>query len=146
MIATSDNPMGVARSDSVNAAEMTKFRKFMDDNNIHHTPQKGKYGGNPENSNIIEIDNPQQQAIVDKYLQSTNPQAENIIVANSKAIRYDPRNGEAFQVDIKDKNLSLDAGQDDFYSEVAGKKYSFPLYSDEEIPLSINEFKSIYNK
>jgi hypothetical protein len=146
MIATTDNPLGNARSVNINAQEMTKFRKFLDDNNIHYTPQRGKYGGNPENSNIIEIDHPQQQAIIDRYLQMTNPQAENIMVRDGIAVRYDPATGEAYQVNIKGKDLNLDSGQDDFYSEVAGKKYSFPLYSDEEAPLSIIDFKKLYNK
>lgn len=146
MITTTDNPMGKARPDHINAQETIKFRKFLDDNNIHYTPQRGKYGGNPENSNIIEIDNPQQQAIIDRYLQATNPQAENIIVSGDRAVRYDPRTKEAYQVSIKGKSLDIDPEADDFFSEVAGRKYSFPLYGDSETPLSIDEFNKLYNR
>jgi hypothetical protein len=146
MITTSDNPMGLEKPAFENAEKMKLFRKFLDDNNIHYTKQKGKYGGNLENGNIIEIDNPQQQAIVDKWLEVNSPQAENIMVTDGNAIRYDPRTKEAYKVDIKGENLTLESGQDDFYSEVAGKKYSFPLYGDEDIPLSVVDFNKFYNK
>lgn len=146
MISSAENPMGKAMPDAWNMQKTAEFRKFLKDNNIHFTAQKGKYGGNPENSNIIEIDNPQQQAIIDKWLEANSPQAENIVIKNGKAVRYDPRTKEAYVVSIKGKDLSVPVNTQDFYSQIGNHKYKFPLYSDSEQPLSKEELMKILNR
>lgn len=138
--------MGQVQSSIKNIQATKAFRAFLDKNGIHYTPQEGKYGGNPENSQIIEINNPTQKKLIDSYLQKNTPQAENILVKHGLAIRYDPRTFEAHGVDITNKNLGVDESVPDFYSKVAGKKYSFPLYSDAEKPLSKSDFMKLYIK
>jgi len=146
IITSADNPMGVSTPTAVNAKNTAAFRKFLDDNNITYTKQTGKYGGNLEHSNIIEIDNPQQQQMIDNWLQKYSPQNENIIITDGKAIRYDPRTKKASTVDITDKDLKLDHGQEDFYSQVGSNKYSFPLYGSDEVEIPVSEFLKYYNK
>jgi hypothetical protein len=146
IITSADNPMGVSTPSAVNAKRTAEFRKFLDDNNITYTKQTGKYGGNLEHSNIIEIDNPQQQTMIDNWLQKNSPQNENIIITEGRAIRYDPRTKQAYSVDITGKDLKLDYGQEDFYSQVGSNKYSFPLYGEEEVEIPVSEFLKYYNK
>ena len=147
MIASAENPMGTVISNKENIARTKAFRKFLDDNYINYHEQLGKYGGNAEASNLIEITNPKQRILVDKWLAKNSPQAENIIIKDGKA-RYDPRTNEAYQVDLtKYKGqLRRDDLADDFYSEIAGKKYALPLYDDTiEKTLDKNNFIKYYN-
>ena len=68
MIASAENPMGTVISNKENIARTKAFRKFLDDNYINYHEQLGKYGGNAEASNLIEITNPKQRILVDKWL------------------------------------------------------------------------------
>lgn len=106
--------------------------------------EEGMYN-NPENSQIIAIDNPKQRALIDKRLEKHSKQQENMIVKNWYAYRYDPRTNEAYKVDLKKADIDLPAETDNFYSEIDGRKYQLPLYWELEQPITVEEFLSIYN-
>ncbi len=145
MIMSVENPMWQQQSAALNKKATEKFRRFLDENWIEWKAQKWMYG-NPENSQIIAIDNAQQRSIIDKRAEANNvPQAENIIVKDWYAYRYDPRTYEAYKVDLKKADLNLPAETKDFYSEVDGRKYQLPLYWELEQPISVEEFLSIYS-
>jgi hypothetical protein len=150
MIASAENPMGTVIDKGKNIAMTKKFREFLTANNIKFHPQKGKYGGAAENSQLIEITDPKQRKLIDNWLQKNSPQAENIIVHDGQVVRYDPRTHEAYGVDLqkmKNKDLSLENGTTDFYSEIAGRKYRFPLYDETtEKAIDKSKFKVYYNK
>lgn len=144
MIASAENPMGQQASTEFNAKMTKEFREFLDENGIKWKSQKGMYD-NPENSQIIAIDNPEQRALIDKRLEKNSQQAENIIVKDGYAYRYDPRTNEAYRVDLSKWKIDLPAETDNYYSEIDGRKYQLPLYSEAESPISVKEFLSIYN-
>lgn len=144
MIASAENPMGQQASTEFNAKMTEDFRKFLDENGIKWKAQKGMYD-NPENSQIIAIDNPEQRTLIDKRLEKNSQQAENIIVKDGYAYRYDPRTNEAYRVDLSKWKIDLPAETDNYYSEIDGRKYQLPLYSEAESPISVKEFLSIYN-
>lgn len=147
MITTPENPMGKAATPEYNAKITGQFKDFLNKEGISYTPQQGKYGGNLENSYIIEPKSAAEQKVVDNWLQKNSPQNENIMTKDGKVVRYDPRTQEAYGVDLKDvKDLGLAHNVDDYYSKVAGKKYSFPLYSDAEKPVAAKDFTKFYNK
>lgn len=144
MIVSAENPMWKQASAEFNAKTTEEFRKFLDDNGIKWKAQKGMYN-NPENSQIIAIDNPKQRALIDKRLEKHSKQQENMIVKNWYAYRYDPRTNEAYKVDLKKADIDLPAETDNFYSEIDGRKYQLPLYWELEQPITVEEFLSIYN-
>jgi hypothetical protein len=125
-----------------------EFRKFLKDNNIEFHPQKGVYGGDPERSNLIEIKTPEQKKMIDGWLEKNSPQNENILIQDGNVIRYNPRNYEAYGVDLGkfEGELSRPDTTSDYYSEIAGNKYAFPLY-DESVERAIDNttFMSYYN-
>ena len=144
MIVSAENPMWKQASLEFNENTTQKFREFLDENNIKWKAQKWMYD-NPENSQIIAIDNPKQRSIIDKRLEKNSQQAENIIVKDGYAYRYDPRTNEAYKVDLKKADIDLPAETDNFYSEIDGRKYQLPLYWELEQPITVEEFLSIYN-
>lgn len=144
MIVSAENFNWQPQSAGVNSKSTAAFRKFLDDNWIAWKHQIGMYD-NLERSQIIAIDNPKQRAIIDTWIKENAPQAENIIVKNWKAYRYDPVTNEAYYVDLKKADLDLPADATNYYSEIDGRKYQLPLYSEAEKPISAEEFLSIYN-
>lgn len=144
MIVSAENFNWQAQSAWVNSKSTKAFREFLDEQGIAWKPQMWMYD-NLERSQIIAIDNAEQRAIIDKWIQENAPQAENIIVKNWKAYRYDPRTNEAYYVDLKKADLDLPADATNYYSEVDGRKYQLPLYSEAEKPISVEDFLSIYN-
>ena len=147
MIVSAENFNNTPQSAWVNAKSTKAFREFLDEQWIAWKPQMWMYN-NPEASQLIAIDNAQQRNIIDKRIKENAPQAENIIIKNWKAYRYDPVTNEAYVVNLRDtKNVKLDlpAETDNFYSEIDWRKYQLPLYSDLEKPISVEEFLSIYN-
>ena len=147
MIVSAENFNNVQQSAWVNSRSTKAFREFLDEQWIAWKPQMWMYN-NPEASQLIAIDNPEQRNIIDKRIKENAPQAENIIIKNWKAYRYDPVTNEAYVVNLRDtKNVKLDlpAETDNFYSEIDWRKYQLPLYSDLEKPISVEEFLSVYN-
>lgn len=144
MIVSAENFNWQAQSAGVNSKSTKSFREFLDEQWIAWKPQMWMYD-NLERSQIIAIDNAEQRAIIDKWIEENAPQAENIIVKNWKAYRYDPRTNEAYYVDLKKADLDLPADATNYYSEVDGRKYQLPLYSEAEKPISVEEFLSVYN-
>ena len=96
---------------------------------------------------LIKIDNPNQRKLIDNWLEQNSPQAENIIINKGKAVRYDPRTKEAYQVDLTDNNIKISKSKnvDDFYSEIDGKKYSIPLYDEDFETVFRWDFDLFYN-
>lgn len=144
MIVSAENFKWLEQSPWVNSKSTKAFREFLDEQGIAWEPQLWMYW-NPERSQIIAIDNPEQRAIIDKWIKENAEQAENIIVKNWKAYRYDPATNEAYYVDLKKANLDLPADVTNYYSEINGKKYQLPLYSEAEKPISVEDFLSVYN-
>lgn len=146
MIASAENPMWKQATKAMNKKTHKAFAKFMKENKIEHKAQLWVYD-NPENSYIIKIESPEQRKMIDKWLEENSPQAENIIIKDWKAVRYNPRTKEAHSVDLKDKDISLvDENITNYYSEIDWKKYRLPLYEAElENPISIKELYDLYN-
>lgn len=147
MIASAENPMGVLATKSQNSTMTTAFRDFMKKNGINFKHQTGKYG-NPEISNLIEITSPEQRKLIDMWLEANAPQAENILVKGGNVIRYDPRIGEAYGVDLSKWSGNLKVGDDatDLFSKIDGRKYKFPLYeAGTELPIDKQTFIEYYN-
>lgn len=149
MIASAENPMWKKATTKYNTAKTKAFRDFLDENWIKWKAQKWMYD-NPEESQIIAIDNPQQRIIIDEWLEKNSPQNENIIIKWGEAYRYDPRTKEAYKVDISDPKktpIDLPADASNFYSEIDGRRYQLPLYREEvEVEVSPESFLSVYNK
>jgi len=146
MIASAENPMWKQATTAMNKKTHKAFAEFMKQNWITHKAQLGKYW-QVENSYIIKIDSPKQRKLIDDWLKKNSPQAENIIIKDGKAVRYDPRTKEAYEVDLTSKkiDLLLDQSADDFYSKIDGRKYQLPLYSDLEKSFKW-DFNLFYNK
>lgn len=149
MISSAENPMGSIQDKSINKLKTKLFRDFLNENNIKYYPQKGKYGGNLEASQLIEIKTPNERKLIDNWLEKNSPQAENIIIKDGKVFRYDPRTFDAYGVDLgklKNKDLGLEDSTTDFYSEIMGRKYRFPLYDETvEKPIYKDSFLVYYN-
>lgn len=143
MIVSAENPMWEPAPAEVNAAKTQEFRDFLDQNWIKWREQKGMYD-NPENSQIIAIDNPQQRIIIDERLEANAPQNENIIVKGWEAYRYDPRTKKAYKVDLSKADVDLPAETDNYYSEIDGRKYQIPLWRPEDIRVSKKDFLNVY--
>lgn len=146
MIASAENPMWKQASKWMNEKTHKAFGKFMKENRIVHKEQLGHYG-QPERSYIISIENAKQRNIIDEWLEANSKQAENILIKDWKAIRYDPRTKEAYSVDLgKAKKLVMDNNAEDFYSMIDWRKYQLPLYNTKlENPISIKEFENLYS-
>lgn len=145
MIVSAENPMWKQESPEYNAAKTKAFRDFLDENGIAWKAQKGMYD-NPENSQIIAIDNPQQRIIIDEWLEKNSPQNENIIIKWGEAYRYDPRTKKAYKTDLTKADVDLPAETDNFYSELDGKKYQIPLWTPNDVKVTKKNFLSVYNK
>ena len=144
MIVSAENPMWKSAPAEVNAAKTQAFRDFLDENGIQWREQKWMYD-NPENSQIIAIDNPRQRIIIDERLEANAPQNENIIVKWWEAYRYDPRTKKAYKVDLNKADVDLPAETDNYYSEIDWRKYQIPLWRPEDIKVSKKDFLDVYN-
>jgi len=147
MIVSAENPMGKASSKMSNSASTRAFKAFMDKKKIEYKSQTGRYNGNNERSFIVRVDNPSQRGIIDSWLEKNSPQAENIMIKDGKAYRYDPRTMEAYEADLTTYNMPIElpASTKDFYSRVDGKTYKLPLYNTAYESSSVN-FSNIYKK
>ena len=123
-----------------------EFWEFLNKNNIIAKEQLWKYW-QLENSYIIKIENAEQRKIIDAWLKKNSPQAENILIKDQKAVRYDPRTNEAYEVSLIDEKVTLarKSTVDDYYSEIDWRKYQLPLYSDLETKFK-GDFNLFYNK
>ena len=144
MIVSAENPMWEPATPEYNAEKTQAFRDFLDENGIQWKAQKWMYD-NPENSQIIAIDNPQQRIIIDERLEANSPQNENIIVKWGKAYRYDPRTQKAYMVDLTKDPIDVAWDATNFYSELDGRKYKLPLYDENiEQKVSKKNFLDVY--
>ena len=149
-IMTAENPRGVGADDEMNVNLMKDFGKHLDSKGLKYVAIGGRYG-NPENSYIIL--NPTMLDMVEfgkQYGQAVVIFAQKmrrITSDDSPAIhfrfdyvqtepdgydepQYDPQ--EYYVKDTKDMVVKTDA--DDYYSELAGTKFSIPFFSDSEMP------------
>lgn len=143
MITTAYNPNAVKLSDEANLANQVKFKDFLKKNGYEYKEQLGKYD-NEEKSIIIKLPKgTADQLKIDQFVESYAPQAENLRIRKGVAYRYDPRTYEAYAVDLKKNPVQQLADDvDNYYSEIDGKKYQLPLYSEAERKLT-NYFEEV---
>ena len=145
MIASAENPMWKQASKLENEVTHRGFAEFMKKNGISYKEQLWHYW-QPERSYIIKIEEPGQRKLIDDWLEKNTPQAENLVIKDWKAVRYDPRTKEAYMVDLNNVDLEIKGDVDDFYSMIDGRKYKLPLYDPNfEKELTIDEFRKIFN-
>lgn len=144
MITTAYNPNAVRLSDEANLANQVKFKDFLKKNGYEFKEQIGKYD-NEEMSIIIKLPKgTADQLKIDQFIESYAPQAENLRIRKGIAYRYDPRTYEAYAVDLKKNPVQQLADDvDNYYSEIDGKKYQLPLYSEAERKLT-NYFEEVW--
>ena len=149
-ILTPENPRGMKSSDESNIVSMQTFKKELDSKGLDYISMGGKYGSpensvfilNPSKLDVIEMGKKFGQAAVifgqrlkRNYRQEqdsvyfrldyyqTNPDGD-------EEPEYDPQ--EYYLIDSRDMVVA-DAGaqaKDDYYSEIGGKKFFIPFFSD----------------
>jgi len=144
MITSVMNPQGNEVSNNINKIKTLQFQTFLEKNNIDYIPQEGVYGGKPEISFLIDIVKPEQRKLIDEFTNKIAPQAENILIKNGKAYRYDPQTMKAYMVRLKGKSLKVPQTKDNYYSVINGQKYNLPLYT--QLEKEVKNFNGVYNK
>lgn len=144
MITSVMNPQGNEVSNNINKIKTLQFQTFLENNNIDYIPQEGVYGGKPEISFLIDIVKPEQRKLIDEFTNKIAPQAENILIKNGKAYRYDPQTMKAYMVRLKGKSLKVPQTKDNYYSVINGQKYNLPLYT--QLEKEVKNFNGVYNK
>lgn len=147
-IMTAENPRGVASDAQSNIAVLDDFKKTLDDQGLDYVSMGGKYGS-PENSLLIL--NPSKLDVISfgkKYGQAAVIFGQRLMrnYREGQASVYfridyyqtepdgeeEPAFGpqEYYLVDSRDMVVSDDT-RTDYYSEIGGKKFYIPFFSDD---------------
>jgi len=150
-IMTAENPRGMASSPALNAQKMAEFKKELDASGVDYVSMGGKYGGeensvfilNPSKQDIIKYGKKYKQAAVifgQRLVRNYRPDQPSAYFRidyyqtepdGNEEPDYDPQ--EYYLIDSRDMIVADAAAQqrDDYYSEIGGKKFFIPFFSDD---------------
>jgi len=150
-IMTPENPRGMASSPELNAQKMAEFKKDLDASGLDYVSMGGKYGGeensvfilNPSKQDIIDYGKKYKQAAVifgQRLVRNYRPDQPSVYFRidyfqtepdGDKDPDFAPQ--EYYLIDSRDMIVADAGAQDkaDYYSEIGGKKFFIPFFSNE---------------
>ena len=150
-IMTAENPRGMASSPALNAQKMAEFKQDLDASGLDFVSMGGKYGGeensvfilNPSKQDIIDYGKKYKQAAVifgQRLVRNFRPDQPTVYFRidyyqtepdGSEDPDFAPQ--EYYLIDSRDMIVADAAAQQrtDYYSEIGGKKFFIPFFSDD---------------
>lgn len=132
-IITAENPYGQQADSITNLEANKKLEEILRKMNLGFTKVKGKYGGEENSYFVPNIRKDEALGLGKKFEQESIIFGQKIEEEGKDGIRFqmiytDERMGEV--IGQRDIFVGME-GEDDFYSEVKGRKFQIPFFDDE---------------